>query len=196
MSISRETFWSVWQSHSDYLYGQSLCLMNGNRADADDAFSAAMLRACESVHRQRFQVTNAKAWLSAVLHNVCVDAHRGRGRLRDDSNAAEDALMERLAGVASPGLSPETHLLRDELESRLWRQVHSLPVKLREPFVMRFLHDMSYGDIALRLGLTNCNVRKRIQLAYRALRGVLGDLEPEARRVRTRGIRHARSGAF
>ncbi|QSQ23315.1 sigma-70 family RNA polymerase sigma factor [Pyxidicoccus parkwayensis] len=195
MSISRETFWNVWQCHSEYLYGQSLCLMNGNRADADDAFSTAMLRACESVHRQGLQVTNEKAWLGAVLRNVCIDAHRGRRRIRDDSNEDEDELMDRLSTLESPTLSPETHLLRDELESRLWEHVQALPVTLREPFVMRFLHDMSYCDIAQRLGLTNCNVRKRIQLAYRALRDVLGDLKPEAR-AKKRGIHKPRTGAF
>ncbi len=194
MSISRETFWNVWQCHSEYLYGQSLCLMKGNRADADDVFSTAMLRACESVHRQGLPVTNAKAWLGAVLRNVCVDAHRGRRRFLDDSNEEEDEQTDRLGSLESPILSPETLLLRDELESRLWEHVQSLPVTLREPFAMRFLHEMSYDDIAQRLGLTNCNVRKRIQLAYRALRDVLGDLKPEARRAK-RGLRKARAGA-
>lgn len=182
MPISRETFWNVWQCHREYLYGQSLGMMSGNRADAEDAFSTAMLRACESVHQQGLPVVNEKAWLGTVLRNVCVDAHRGRLRFRDDSNGEEEAPVDRLGTLESPVPSPETLLLRDELESRIWEHVQALPVTLREPFVMRFRHEMPYGDIAQRLGLTNCNVRKRIQLAYRALRDMLGDLKPEARR--------------
>jgi RNA polymerase sigma factor (sigma-70 family) len=181
MSISRDSFWSVWQCHSEYLYRQSLCMMNGNRADAEEAYSAAMLRACEAVHVQELRVTNEKAWLGAVLRNVCVDAHRRRQRFHDDSSD-DDEPVDRIGTLESTAPSPETLVLRDEVESCVWEHVLALPPTLREPFVMRFLHDMSYGDIAHQLGLTNCNVRKRVQLAYRALRTVLADLKPDSRR--------------
>lgn len=186
MSISRESFWSVWQCHSEYLYRQSLCMMNGNRTEAEEAYSAAMLRACEAVHLKELHVNNEKAWLGAVLRNVCVDAHRRRQRFHDDSGDDEEP-VDRLSNLESATPSPETLVLRDEVEGHVWERVLALPPTLREPFVMRFLHDMAYGDIAEQLGLTNCNVRKRVQLAYRALREVLADLKPESRRE-TRAI--------
>jgi RNA polymerase sigma factor (sigma-70 family) len=167
----RQRFWAIWQRHRDYLFSQSLRLMNGNRVDAEDALGAAMLRACESFPRHASHIANEKAWLGRVLHNVCVDVYRVRRRYQD-TPSLEDAWDE--SGELLPGApSPEAALLRGELGSQLRGNILALPPHLREPAVMRFLQDMPYDDIASHLGLTNCNVRKRIQHAYSILRVTL-----------------------
>ncbi|MFC1673596.1 RNA polymerase sigma factor [Pseudomonadota bacterium] len=54
----------------------------------------------------------------------------------------------------------------DELESQLLQ----LPVSLLEPLLMRVVEERTYDDIAAQMGLSNCAVRKRIQLARDRLR--------------------------
>jgi len=166
---ARDRFWVLWQRHSDYLFGQSLRLMNGNRVDAEDALGAAMLRACETFPRYVHRIVNEKAWLAKVLHNICVDVHRIRQRYRDVASLEEEHEGGSEDHVPC-ALSPEVALLREERERHLRRSILALPPHLREPAVMRFLQERSYDDIASHLGLTNCNVRKRIQLASSSLR--------------------------
>ncbi len=47
----------------------------------------------------------------------------------------------------------------------LMQAIHELPETLRQPLLLRFYYDLSYSEIAKRLGLTEVTVRKRVQLA-------------------------------
>lgn len=44
-----------------------------------------------------------------------------------------------------------------------------MPLRLRDPFILRYYHDLSYQDIAQQLALSTANVRKRIQQARETL---------------------------
>jgi RNA polymerase sigma factor (sigma-70 family) len=171
MHDSCDSFWELWQRHSEHLFRQSLRMMKGNQSEAEDAFGATMLRAYESFPRQTGQVVNARAWLGRLLHNICVDAYRRR-RCQETSEAEGGKSLMASQEVGAP--SPEALLLRRELGSQLRQHILALPPRLRAPSTLRFLEEMSYDDIASELGMTNCNVRKRIQHAYCLLRTRLG----------------------
>jgi RNA polymerase sigma-70 factor (ECF subfamily) len=147
--------------------------MGGNPADAEDALDTAMLRALRHYPTSGGQLINARAWLSRILRNVCMDFHRERRRFVEPS---EERDGPEPAGPRVPvEAAPDEVLLERESASEIREHIHALPPNLRKPFVMRFLQDMSYDDIAMHLQLTNCNVRKRIQLAYGILRVTLAE---------------------
>jgi RNA polymerase sigma-70 factor (ECF subfamily) len=154
--------------HRQRLFEKSLRRVQGNRADAEDAMSTAMLRALESFPLQSSRLDSAEAWLTRILHNTCVDLHRKR-RFQVDAALEEDgAPSEEL--VPGEALSPEQLLLQQEQAGTLRRQLAALPEPLRQPCAMRFEQGMSYEEIAQALGLTQVNVRRRIMLSYRHLR--------------------------
>ena len=65
----------------------------------------------------------------------------------------------------------EPVLVRDDsLGKHLHQLIEELPPKLRDPFILRFLHDKSYKAIAFQLTLTEATVRKRVQYARQKLR--------------------------
>ncbi|MGO1119711.1 RNA polymerase sigma factor [Rhodovibrionaceae bacterium A322] len=165
-------FWDVWQSHQAHLQRQSLRLMSGNRADAEDALSTAMLRASQKYAHYAETIINQRAWLTRLLHNACMDHYRGqarRNRLVGDQKE-EAAEIGHPSLAAEPEHSPEDIALNREALRAVERQVEGLPPNLRLPFLMRFVQDHSYNEIASHLELTNCAVRKRIQLARERLR--------------------------
>ncbi|MBZ4415750.1 RNA polymerase sigma factor [Myxococcus sp. RHST-1-4] len=167
-------FWHLWQSHQDHLHHQSLRLMAGNAADAEDALHAAMLRAFQGYSAQAGTLVSEKAWLSRVLHNVCMDFHRDRRRYTDTpEEPAPPAASAVPSQVEEP---PDTVLLERERAREIRARIRELPANLRLPFEMRFLQDMSYEDIARQLQLTNCNARKRVQFASSLLREALADM--------------------
>ncbi|MFL5346623.1 MAG: RNA polymerase sigma factor [Hyalangium sp.] len=170
---SPSSFWQVWLQHKDHLHQQSLRLMGGSEPDADDALNTAMLRALQRFSSSSGEIHNEKAWLSRILYNVCMDLHRERRRRVDPEELLEEAEISWGAPLED---SPDEVLLQRERAEEIHGCIEALPLNLRKPFTMRFLQDMSYADIALHLQLTNCNVRKRIQLAYGILRVTLAEV--------------------
>ncbi|WP_268811450.1 RNA polymerase sigma factor [Archangium violaceum] len=167
------SFWSLWQGHREHLHHQCLRLMSGNPADAEDALNTAMLRAFHGFSAQAGVLANEKAWLSRILHNVCMDFHRERQRFVEPADLPD---AEPLATPVQEDALPDEVLMERERAREIRTRIHALPLNLRMPLEMRFLRGMSYADIATHLQLTNCNVRKRIQLAYGLLRSSMADM--------------------
>ncbi|MBC6431615.1 tetratricopeptide repeat protein [Nostoc sp. HG1] len=81
MSLSDYTyFWQLCEQYRDYLYSRCLQWMGGNRHDAEDLFSRAMLKAWNQWPDYKSRITKPRAWLSRLIQNLCMDLHRERKR--------------------------------------------------------------------------------------------------------------------
>jgi len=167
-------FWNVWLEHHDYLFKQSLRFMAGNMADAEDALSHAMLKG--SQHFDADTIRNERAWLTRLVHNSCMDQHRSRKRQARLSDEIDGDDPEQAPNITpQPERTPDEALHMRQIFDQLEHHMKQLPISLLEPLLMRVVEDRSYDDIAAHMGLSNCAVRKRIQLARDRLRdaGVL-----------------------
>ncbi|NBB65594.1 hypothetical protein GVN18_40735, partial [Pseudomonas sp. ODNR1LW] len=100
-----DRFWAVWMAHQAGLRQRSLRLSGGNQADAEDALSAAMVRAAQAFDRQ--PIHNPGAWLVRILHNTCMDQHRHNAS-RVPIESEEEGLPQPSGGAwAGPEPSPE-----------------------------------------------------------------------------------------
>lgn len=157
-------FWQLWKQYQDYFYSRCLKWMGGNSHDAEDLLSRAMLKAWNQWPDYAGKIANPKAWFSRLIHNLSVDLHRERQREREITDYV----------VEIPSLeSPESEILRHELEAYLWHCIESLPPRLRDPFILRCCQRKSYRDIAKDLTLSQDNVWKRVQQARTILRNRL-----------------------
>ncbi len=66
-------FWQLWQQHQKYLYHRCLSWMGGNPIEAEEALSLAMLKARDKLPNSANKITNFRAWLTRLTHNLCVD---------------------------------------------------------------------------------------------------------------------------
>ncbi|HEY9299140.1 MAG TPA: sigma-70 family RNA polymerase sigma factor, partial [Phormidium sp.] len=94
-----KAFWQLWQQYRDYLHRCCMKWMRGNSTDAEDALSRAMLKAWEKVQKYAGEITNFKAWVTRLTHNLCVDIHRECSR---GANRVED--IEGYASCEEQGL--------------------------------------------------------------------------------------------
>jgi RNA polymerase sigma-70 factor (ECF subfamily) len=179
-------FWQRWQLHQQALLRLAHRFLREHPSDAEDAVTATLLRALQRLPAAHVSITNERAWLIRVLYNICMDMHRTHKRFvepapSDTHETLDDKPDAVLMEIVAP---PEEALLKQEQSARLRTHIQALPSQLRSPLVMRFYLDMSYPEIASELNLTNCNVRKRIQLAYAKLRAEMGssELRPEGAR--------------
>lgn len=165
-----KVFWLQWQQYQDHLHRCCVKWMGGNPIDAEDALSRAMLKAWEKVQQYAGKITNFKAWLTTLTHNLCVDIHRERSR---GANRVED--IEVYASGEEQGLvafedTPESTMETDEKRIVIRRAIDNLPTRLRETFILHFYHELSHQEIVEQQGISYQNVCKRISQARAILR--------------------------
>lgn len=163
-------FWELWQQHQDYLYHRCLRSMGGNYINAEEAFSQATLKAWDKLPDYAGKITNVRAWLTRLTHNLCVDIHREHRRRAMAIESIEEIVVRGNEAVISSFDSPDSAILRNELRLYIRHAVDSLSSRLRTPFILRYYHQISYQDIAQQLALSVDNVYKRIQQARKILR--------------------------
>jgi RNA polymerase sigma factor (sigma-70 family) len=197
----KSAFWVLWQKYQKHLFAVCLRQMGGIHADAEDALSKAMLKALDTMPRHARAVVNTRAWLTRLTANVCIEMHRERSRRR-----AKLSSEQGFANVERPihaTLTPEETLLRGEIYAFMARTIDRLTTRLREPFVLRFEHELSCREVGERLMLSSENVRKRIQQARAVLRqemarflsGIIGEGPPVDANGLGSNFRHASTDA-
>ncbi|MBX2831527.1 MAG: RNA polymerase sigma factor [Rhodospirillales bacterium] len=164
-------FWPLWIDQQDNLLKQCLKLMSGNMDDAQDALSEAMVKASTKFEDSMDEIRNHRAWLSRIVHNACIDLHRQNRRkaeYHEETHSSADTPASPMTAPIIP--SPEESYLAGEKMDQLETVLLAMQEKLRKPLLMRCVQDRSYDEIADALGLSNCAVRKRVQLAREQLR--------------------------
>ena len=164
-------FWPLWIDQQDSLLKQCLKLMSGNMDDAQDALSEAMVKASTKFEESMDEIRNHRAWLSRIVHNACIDLHRQNRRkaeYHEETHSSADIPASPMTAPITP--SPEESYLTGEKLDQLETALLAMQEKLRKPLLMRCVQDRTYDEIAETLGLSNCAVRKRVQLAREHLR--------------------------
>lgn len=167
--LERE-FWQQWQQYREHLYRCCIKWMGGNLPDAEDALSSAMLKAWDKVQYYAGKITNFKAWLTKLTHNLCVDIHRKRSRSANQLEDLESYASGDELGLVSPDKIPENALETDEKKRVIRRAIDNLPTRLRETFILHFYNELSHQQIAEQQEISYPNVCKRISQARQILR--------------------------
>jgi RNA polymerase sigma factor (sigma-70 family) len=162
-------FWQLWQRHEKYLYRVCLQNLGGVQEEAEDALSRLLIKLWDSLPRHAGGIKNLRAWLTRSAYNLCIDIHRERKQTLH-TKRLEDVIGRDDTSLLHSSESPEEDALRREIHHYLYQSVTKLAPELRIPFLLHFLHDIPYGEIAAQLSITPENARKRSQMARQVLR--------------------------
>jgi RNA polymerase sigma-70 factor, ECF subfamily len=138
----------------------------GNREEAEDLTSQIFIKAVRGVDTERGPQSVQK-WLFQVARTTIADYWRTYYRVSVNSL---DELLE--AGWEGPAEEESTAVSSSPVE-RVQRILQALPEHYREVLNCRFLLNLSIRDTALKMGLTEANVKV---LQFRALKRA-ADLE-------------------
>jgi RNA polymerase sigma-70 factor (ECF subfamily) len=154
-----------------------------NTLDAQEVVQDTFLRAHRALTSQysaeRCSALALRPWLFRITRNL--SNNKRRGRRQELERPMTEALEGALAGGDVSGRSyfPDWQVPflcriehREELE-RLDRAIASLPLESRELVALRFIEEMSYGEIAGTTGQTEASLRGKVFRALRQLRDVL-----------------------
>lgn len=164
------SFWWLWQKYRHYLHSCCLKWMGGNPTDAEDALSRAMLKAWEKEQKYAGKISNFKAWLTKLTHNLCIDIHRERSRGENQVEDIEVYTSGEELGLIFCEDTPESAMDSSEERTVILRAVHNLPHRLRETFILHFYGELSYPEIAQQQDISYDNVCKRISQGRKILR--------------------------
>jgi len=138
----------------------------GNREEAEDLTSQIFMKAVRGVDTERGSQSIQK-WLFQVARTTIADYWRAHYRV--SVNSLEELLE---AGWEGPA-DEEPAVMDGKPEDRVQRILQALPEHYREVLTCRFLLNLSIHDTAMRMNLTEANVKV---LQFRALKRA-ADLE-------------------
>lgn len=135
-------------------------------ATAADLAQESYLRVADAAGEQI--IRHPRAFLFRTARNLALDHLR---KMRTRSGMAEP--LDESLDLPSPQPSAERALL-DRQRVVLFRQVlETLPPRCREVFLLHRVHHCTYGDIALRLSISESAVEKHIMRALSHCRSAM-----------------------
>jgi RNA polymerase sigma-70 factor (ECF subfamily) len=145
-------------------FGRYAVHMLGNREDAQEAMQDSFVRAYRALGSCR-DPDRFGAWLFRIVVNRCRTARRRLQRhLRFAGDLPDD--------VPSNGPRPDAFEWRDEIARALSR----LRPHYREAFLLRYVEELDYGEMARVTGVKEPALRMRVKRAGDQLRDLLRDL--------------------
>jgi RNA polymerase sigma factor (sigma-70 family) len=127
---------------------------------AEDVFQEAMIAALRAYTDLR-DPEAVRPWLYAIAARKAIDARRAAARA---PIPVEDPDL-----LASGDADPPS------FETRVWVKVKELPDKQRQAVGLRFLADLSHGEIGEAMGTSEAASRRNVHEGLSRLRRELGD---------------------
>jgi RNA polymerase sigma factor (sigma-70 family) len=129
-------------------------------ADAVQELFLRLLRA------PRTDIRDASAYLSRAADTIAIDHWRQKQRTRRLFEAEPpDSLM-----IADPAPSAEARLVEQDMIQDLEQALSALPPRCREVLLLHKFEELSYAEIALRLGISRNTVMVHLANAMNLLR--------------------------
>ncbi len=147
-------------------YARYATRMLGSVDAAEDAVQDALVRAYDQLARCR-DPNNFAGWFFLILRNRCFAERR-----RDQRFAVLDEVPEVPAEE-----NTEASLERSERRRGIERALQTLTPEQREVFVLKHMEELSYEEIAGRVGTTVAALKMRMHRAYDRLRELLKEMQ-------------------
>jgi len=148
----------------------------GSSAEAEDAASEIFARLPQAMKSYDSALPFPR-WLFSVTSHYCLDLLRRRGLEQRVFDPREAEATEAAAALPSPLEALLFHERKDAVRAAIRR----LPDRYRIPLVLRYYNELSYDEIASRLGLSRAYVGIAIFRAKQELRRRLAPACAEGR---------------
>jgi RNA polymerase sigma-70 factor, ECF subfamily len=145
-------------------FGRYAFHLLGNESDAEEALQEAFFRAYRALDRCR-EPDRFGAWLFRILVNCCRTAAVRRSRETGRQVSIEET---QLVGLAHP---MESSISQEDIH----RALAQLGPEQREAFLLKYVEELSYEEMAELTGAGESALKMRVKRACARLRQLLGD---------------------
>ena len=153
-------FEPLFMRHKDIIYAM-LVKRSCNTDDVDDMLQEAFMKAFVNIDRYNPDY-DFGAWICAIAKNTFVDFNRSRRSkaLNPDYNLPLDSRHTKTAQATAP--TPEESIINAQQRAQIERYIATLPEDYRRLFIMRFVEEYTYEEIAETLQMKLGTVKTRI----------------------------------
>ncbi len=151
------------------VHGYAISLL-GDRAAAEDVTALAFERLYRSRARLDRSRGTPRAWLFAIARNAALDELRRRRRQGLDASEGE-AVDDRAQTIAT--------IEHAERRATVQAALRTLPPREREVVLLKFHGQLTNGELARVLGISESNAGTRVHRALSTLRATCAGLERE-----------------
>ena len=149
--------------------------MTRNEEDALDISQEAFIKAYRQIGGFRGD-SRFSVWLYRLTYNLCIDflrkkPHGGVISLAQEDDDGDAYILE----IPDMRELPEDSALRRETSEIIAASINELSPRYREIIVLREISDMSYGEIAETLNLSEGTVKSRLSRARLSLANILAE---------------------
>jgi RNA polymerase sigma-70 factor (ECF subfamily) len=154
------------------------------RLDPEDVLSEAFLEARRRWPNFDPRATPPYVWLYGIVRERLLDAWRRATRRGRDVHREmpwpERSSLQLGMGLVNPGTSPSQAASREEMQERMRRTMDALKDSDKEILTMRHYDDLSFGEAARVLGITENAATVRYVRALKRLKALWdGAEQPE-----------------
>lgn len=153
-------FEPLFMRHKDVISAM-LVKRSANVDDIDDLLQEAFMKAFININRYNPDY-DFGAWICTIAKNTFVDFNRSRKTkaLNPESNLPLEARCTNSAQTTVP--TPEESIINAQQRAQIERYIATLPEDYRQLFVMRFIEEYTYEEIADALQMKLGTVKTRI----------------------------------
>lgn len=142
----------------------------GNRQDAEDACQVCFVKAFRAMPSLP-RLDSFYPWFYRILRNHCLNAIARR------QTRQKHAAQLYLEYESNDATSPAGTVARRDDKEQVRRALSLISPEQREILVMKYIEDLRYDDIALRIGIPRGTVMSRLYHARNALRKQLRSID-------------------
>jgi RNA polymerase sigma-70 factor (ECF subfamily) len=146
------------------VYNLALRMLDGDRAEAEDATQDVFVEVHRSLPRFRGE-SRLDTWIHRIAVNVCLQRRRKRTLPLVDLPDGELP--------AHPSGNPFEEAVRSELRTRVAGAMDALPEAQRDVVLLHGIQGLSYAEVAAVLECPVGTVKSRVSTAFRRLRELL-----------------------
>ena len=139
-----------------------------SREQAEDLTSEVFLKTWEYLTKPDVKVDNFNALIYRIARNAVIDYYRAR---RQDYLDEDEEVMESIQDARSLETDLNTQLEFETVEKHLAK----LKDAYREVLLLKYIEELSVGEIAKIIGKSSANVRVLIHRATNALKELAGE---------------------
>lgn len=173
-------FGELVNSHWDKIYNRANSLLD-NRQDAEEVAQDTFIRARKSIGNFRGECS-LSTWLFRIATNLAHNKHwywwrrKRSSSISLDMPVGEDGDMTVCDIIEGDEQNPAECAITSELVELLPKAMSAIPAKYADVLKLRNEFDMSYDEIAEKLGLSVGTVKSRLSRAREFLREELEKL--------------------
>lgn len=163
----KQLYEQLLRKYNQRLFRIGMPILN-NDMEVEEVMQIAYIKAYENLHQFEGKAAFA-TWLTRIFLNECFAFQKKKKKLIEmkDTNTFNEM------GLSQKVSAPDATLINKELGRVLENAIINLPEKYRVVFVLRELEDLSIDETVNILGITNSNVKVRLNRAKAMLRNSL-----------------------